>query len=118
LSTELHNVTTIGAAKSVAWKWAKNLPVHWTLSDLFPDGKEKTSSHQINLSDYHLFIWQNSYLYIFTFRYCKNKSLWLSDTVSFKTKMWNIQRLNNNNCSWIVLTLHRNGARTVNVLYL
>ena len=27
-STELHTVTTIGAAKSVARKWAQNLPVH------------------------------------------------------------------------------------------
>ena len=29
------------------------------------EGKTKNSSHQINLSDYHLFIWQNLYLYIF-----------------------------------------------------
>ena len=28
LSTELHSVTTIGAAKSVARKWAQNLPVN------------------------------------------------------------------------------------------
>ena len=35
------------------------------LSDLFQDGKEKNSSHQINLSDYHLFIRRNLYLYIF-----------------------------------------------------
>ena len=27
-STELHIVTTIGAAKLVAWKWAQNLPVY------------------------------------------------------------------------------------------
>ena len=28
LSTELRTVTTIGAAKLVAQKWAQNLPVH------------------------------------------------------------------------------------------
>ena len=33
------------------------------------EGKTKNSSHQINLSDYHLFIWQNLSLYIFTVRY-------------------------------------------------
>ena len=28
LSTDLHSVTTVGVAKSVARKWAQNLPVH------------------------------------------------------------------------------------------
>ena len=97
-------MSTIAAAKSVAWKWAQNLPVHWTLSDLFPEGKEKNSSHQINLSDYHLFIWQNLYLYIFfTFRYYKNKSLRLSDTVSLKKK--NVKyttALNNKKVRWLL----------------
>ena len=32
---------------------------------LFPDGKEKPKTLVINLLDYHLFIWQNLYLYIF-----------------------------------------------------
>ena len=27
-STELHTVTTVGAAKVIARKWAQNLPVH------------------------------------------------------------------------------------------
>jgi hypothetical protein len=33
-STELHTVTTIGAAKSVARKWAQNLLELWTLLEV------------------------------------------------------------------------------------
>ena len=47
-STELQTMTTIGAAKSVAWKWAHNLGV-LTLSDLSQMGrKKKENSHQRN----------------------------------------------------------------------
>ena len=82
-STELHTVTTIGAAKSVARKWAQNLLVHWTLSDLFPDGKEKKTLVIKSIIYLTKFIFLYIF-YIFTFRYCKNKSLRLSDTVSLK----------------------------------
>ena len=85
--TELHTVTTIGAAKSVARKWAQNLPV-WTLSDLFPDGKEKPKTLVIkSIYQITIYLFDKIYIYIFfTFRYCKNKSLRLSDTVSLKYK--------------------------------
>ena len=77
------------------WHWS--IYLHFVRP--FPrwEGK-KNSCHQINLPDYHLLIWQNLYLYIFTFRYCKNKSLRLSDIVSLKNKNAKYtQRLNNNN---------------------
>ena len=50
-STELRTVTTIGATKPVARKWARNLCV-LTLSDLSQMGRKNNYSHQINLSDY------------------------------------------------------------------
>ena len=83
LSTELHTVTTIGAAKLVVRKWAQNLPV-WTLSDLFPDGKEKPKTLVIkSIYQITIYLFDKIYIYIFlTFPYCKNKSLRLSDTVS------------------------------------
>ena len=49
--TELHNVTTIGAAKSVAQKWAQNLPVHWTMSDLFPENAKYITDQQQQPTD-------------------------------------------------------------------
>ena len=78
----------IGAAKSVAQKWAQNLPVHWTMSDLFPVGKEKTKTLVIkSIYQITIYLFDKIYIYIFfTFRYCKNKSLRLSDTVSLKYK--------------------------------
>ena len=57
---------------------------------------EKSSSHQINLSDYHLFIWQNLYSYVFTFRYCKNKSLRLSENKNAKYTTAQQQQLKKN----------------------
>ena len=103
-STELHTVTTIGAAKSVARKWAQNLPV-WTLSDLFPDGKEKPKTLVIkSIYQITIYLFDKIYIYIFfTFRYCKNKSLRLSDTVSliYKTAKYitdQQQRISNAPC--------------------
>ena len=64
-STELHTVTTIGAAKSVARKWAQNLPV-WTLSDLFPDGKEKPKTLVIkSIYQITIYLFDKIYIYIF-----------------------------------------------------
>ena len=66
-STELHTVTTIGAAKSVARKWAQNLPVYWTLSDLFPDGKEKTKTLVIkSINQITIYLFDKIYIYIFS----------------------------------------------------
>ena len=66
-STELHTVTTIGAAKSVARKWAQNLPVYWTLSDLFPDGKEKTKTLVIkSIYQITIYLFDKIYIYIFS----------------------------------------------------
>ena len=60
------------------WNWNLKAFPRW-------EGKTKNSSH---LSDYHLFIYLTKFIFIyfFTFRYCKNKSLRLSDTVSLKYK--------------------------------
>ena len=57
----------IGAAKSVAQKWAQNLPVHWTMSDLFPFGKEKTKTLVIkSINQITIYLFDKIYIYIFS----------------------------------------------------
>ena len=58
------------------------------MSDLFPVEKEKTKTLVIkSIYQITVYLFDKIYIYIFfTFRYCKNKSLRLSDTVSLMNK--------------------------------
>ena len=57
-STELHTVTTLGAAKLVAQKWAQNLHLCIEILQTFSQRgrKKQDSCHQIYFLDYYLLI--------------------------------------------------------------